>query len=166
MKAKHITTIAIIGALIFSTPNLAALDNPITSMVMNNWNRARNWSNNFYHRCQHVGVLATIYATFGIYDFNKITGLNENTLNTYSSSELKNATNRVETMIKYGTWTEKLNQFFMDLQAKYLQALHNEEAAAAEKKEKEEIDASYDEKKVAQEVEEMMRAQRAAQQKK
>ncbi len=163
MTKKHITTIALISALIFSTPNFAAKDNPATSMLMSNWNRARTWSNNFYYRCQHVGILATIYASFGIYDFNKITGLDEDKLNSYSSSELKNATNRVETMIKYGAWTEKLNQFFMQLQGKYLEALHKEEAAIAEKKEKKELEQSYDEKKVAQEIEQMMRA---AQQKK
>jgi hypothetical protein len=166
MKTKHITTIALIGALIFTTPNFGAKNNPITSMLMSNWNHARTWSNNFYHKCQYVGVLPTIYATFGIYNFNSITGLNEDKLNTYNSDELKNALNRVETMIEYGAWTEKLNQFFMQLIGKYEQALHNEKATAAEKKEREEIDASYDEKKVAQEVEEMIRAQRAAQQKK
>ena len=125
-------------------------------LILRNIDRVRNWANNFYYRCQHVGVLATVYASFGIYDFNKITGLDENKLNNYNSNQLKNATNRVEIMIKYGAWTEKLNQFFMELQNKYLEALHNEEATATEQKEKEKIEQSYDEKTTSQEIEKMM----------
>ncbi len=166
MKAKHITTIAIIGALIFTTPNFGAKDNPITSMLMSNWNRARNWSNSFYNTCRNVGVLATLYAAVGIYDFNKITGLDEPQLNTYNPGELQNAIDRIKIMGIHNKWPKKLEEMYMHLQGKYVQALHNESAAAEEKKMIEEVDTSYDEKKVAEEVEEMIRAQRAAQQKK
>ncbi len=163
MNRKHITTIAIIGALIFSTPNFAAQNNPITSMLMSNWNRARNWTNSFYTTCRNVGVLATLYAAVGMYDFNRITGLNETAIDTYNSGTLQNAIDRVKTLGIHSAWPEKLQEIYMQLQGKYIQAQHNELAAAQEKKEKEEIEQSYDEKKVAQEIEEKIRA---AQQKK
>jgi hypothetical protein len=166
MKAKHITTIALIGALIFTSPNYAAKNNPVTSMLMSNWNKARTWSNSFYITCRDVGVLATLYAAVGIYDFNRITGLNETTLNTYNPDELQHAIDRIKILGAHSKWPKKLEEMYMQLQGKYVQAMHNESAAAEEQKEKEEIEQSYDETKVAQEVEEMIRAQRAAQQKK
>jgi hypothetical protein len=91
-----------------------------------------------------------------MYDFNRITGLDENKLNSYNSDQLKNATDRVKTMIEYGTWTEKLNQFFMNLQAKYWQALENEKSKVAEKKMVEDAEQSYSETQAIKTIEEMM----------
>jgi hypothetical protein len=92
--------------------------------------------------------------------------LDETQLNTYNSGELQNAIDRVKTLGIHSKWPKKLEEIYMQLQGKYIQAQHNELGAAEEKKEKEEIEQSYDEKKVAQEVEEMIRAQKTAQQKK
>jgi hypothetical protein len=153
MKAKHITHLAIIGALVFSTPNCGAQDNPITSMIMSNINRVRAWTNSFYTTCRDVGIVATLYATVGIYDFNKITGLDESKLDTYDIKQLQAAQKRVETMNIYALRSSALNalnKFSTTIQGKIHQKTDAAQAAADEAKMMEEVDLSY---KQAEDVE-------------
>jgi len=114
--------------------------------------RARNWASDFINRCRYVGILATIYATMGKYDFNKITGLDETKLSTYKANQLENAISKVETMIKYGGWSPDLDQFFLILQTQYQQTLSDEEAAATEKEMAQEANLSYDEEQAVKEI--------------
>jgi hypothetical protein len=124
MITKHIRTATIIGTLMLSTLNFSAQDNPITSTIMSNINRIRNWTNSFYTTCRDVGVLATIYATVGIYDFNTITGLDENKLDTYDIPQLIKAQKRVDTMNRYALRSSALNvlnKFSTTIQGKIIQ---------------------------------------------
>lgn len=124
MKITHIKTITMIGVLLFSTPTFSAQDNPITSTIMNNINLVREWTNSFYTTCRDVGVLATLYATVGIYDFNTITGLDENKLDTYNIQQLTTAQKRVDTMNRYALRSSALNvlnKFSTTIQGKIIQ---------------------------------------------
>src|SRR5437762_4187734 len=84
-----------------STKNMANTEN------MGYMQRARDWANNFIMRCKTVGVLATIYASVGVYDFNKITGLDEKKLDTYNDTTIKNAMARINTFAQYGVTSPK-----------------------------------------------------------
>jgi uncharacterized protein with GYD domain len=146
MKRTHIAKIALFSAFIFSTPTFCAQDNPITSMIMGNINRMRDWTNSFYTTCRDVGIVATIYATFGIYDFNKITGLDENKLDTYDIQQLKTAQQRVETMNIYALRSSALNalnKFSTTIQGQIQQKEDKAQAASDEAKMMKEVGLSY-----------------------
>lgn len=150
MKTKNLTLIIILSTLIASS-------NPCSGMSY--MKRAGTWTSNFITRCWNVGVLATIYASMGKYDFNKITGLDQNKLNTYNAAQLQNAQNRVETMIQYGAWSDQLNSFFDKVHAQYAQAKSDEEIATEEKKLAQEADLSYDEEQAIKDIEELRKQQ-------
>jgi hypothetical protein len=131
MKTKNIALIVIFSSLITSNHcsgmnYMSNSYNSATTMLSNNMIRARNWTNNFINSCRDISVLGTIYATLGIYDFNEITGLDENKLNSYNSAELKNAMQRVDKMAQYGASSPKLEIFFDKLEKQYLIAQSKE----------------------------------------
>ena len=131
MNTKNIAIIALISTLITSTPCAAEKNNPITSMIYNNVTRARDWTSNFMYRCWNVGVLATLYATVGIYDIKKISGLDENKLKAYDNiPQLEAAKKRVEIMIQYGPSSANLNNFYSEIQGRIEQIKHDQQTTA------------------------------------
>ncbi len=137
MKTKNIALIIIFSSLITSTPcsgmnYMSNSYNTTTTMLSNNMIRARNWANNFINSCRDVSILGTIYATLGIYDFNKITGLDEDKLDTYSKEELETGMHRINKIAQYGTSSPKLEIFFDKLQKQYLIAQTKEQTASME----------------------------------
>lgn len=87
---------------------------------------AQHLTSNFLNRCWKVSILGTIYASFGFYDFKKITGLDENKLDTYSSEQIKKGLDRIENMALYGGSEEKLKGFANLLDTHYLKAQNRE----------------------------------------
>jgi hypothetical protein len=137
MKTKNIALVVIFSSLIASTPcsgmnYMSNSYNTATTMLTNNMANARNWTDNFINKCRNVGILATVYAMLGIYDFNKITGLDEDKLNAYDKQELENGMNRLNTMAQYGTSSPKLEIFFDKLQKQHLIAQSKEQTASIE----------------------------------
>ena len=144
MKTKNIAMLALLSTLITSAPCFAAKDNPITSIITGNLARARNWTYNFMYRCRNVGILATLYATVGIYDVKKISGLDaENTeeLKKYNDlAQLEAAKKRVEIMLEYGIESKKLNKFYSEIQGRIDQIISDKKAADKQKKEEEDLE--------------------------
>lgn len=168
MKTKNIAMIIIINSLMTSAPchgmdYMNSSYNSLTSMISNNMMNARNWTSNFINSCRKVSILGTIYATFGIYDFNKITGLDKNKLGTYHPQELKNGMDRLNTMAIYGRSSQKLEDFYQDLQTQYLRAQNKEqteeltpEQEAALKEAKDIMNTPYDEKEALKDIQELL----------
>lgn len=158
MKTKHIALSIMLNALILSTP-CSGMDYIKTHMT-----NAQTLTSNFLKSCWNVGVLATLYAKVGIYDFKKISGLNENALDTYNKSQLETAQKRVEMMIKYNPLSQPaldtLNKFSTTIQGKIIQKEDIAQAAAEEAKMMEEADLSYDEAQTVEEIKKMMREQK------
>ena len=132
MKTKNIAIIVILSSFVASAPcfgmdYMRSSYNSATAMVANNIMHARNWTSNFIAKCRYVGILATLYATLGIYDFNKITDLDKNKLETYTPTELENGINRLNTMAQYGASSEKLDELFDIVQKHYLIAQSKEQ---------------------------------------
>lgn len=122
---KKIAFITVFNLLILSQSCISMDNQPnttentgITSMIMNNLRHARDLTSYFFIKCYNVGVLATIYASLGMYDFNRISGLDENKLDTYSTPELEKAKQRIETMIQYSSDATKLQEFYSKIQGK------------------------------------------------
>jgi len=161
MKTKHIAIITLLSALITSTPCSAEKSNPITTMIYGNMIRARDWTSNFFKSCWNIGILATLYARFGKYDFKKISGLDENALDTYDVDQLKDAQRRAEKMILYTSPSpstqNELNKISLKIQEKIHQKEHDAQAATEEAKRMEEFHMTYDEAKVEAEIEEMIK---------
>lgn len=114
-------------------------------MIQINMMVARHWTSNFFNRCWKVGVLATVYASFGKYDFKKITGLDENKLDTYNPEEIKQGINRVKMMIEYSAYTAQLETILQKLEAQLDQK---------------EVELSYDEAATIKEIERMIQEKR------
>lgn len=129
MNTKNVAIMALISTLITSTPCVAEKTNPITSMITNNFTRARDWTSNLMQSCWNIGVLATLYAKVGIYDFNKITGLDENKLDTYDAQTLDKGLIRINKMAQYGATSKKLDEFFDKLQKYHLMAQSKEQTS-------------------------------------
>jgi hypothetical protein len=117
MKAKNATLLIILSFFI-SSPHLSysmnddvQTDNSNTSMLQNYMMRARQWGHNFYRSYQTFGIIPTISASFNMYNFKRITGLDEDKLATYGLQERENAINRINKMIEYKGASQKLAQF-------------------------------------------------------
>ena len=137
MKTKKIAMIILISSIMASETchgmsYLSSSYNSLTSMISNKMMGARNWTSKFIERCQKIGILSTVAATFGVYSFKDISGLDYGALDTYKASMLKAAQDRVEKRIEEGGYSEKLAQYAKLLQAKYLATLNKEENAATE----------------------------------
>jgi hypothetical protein len=146
MKTKHIAIIALLSTLITSAPCSAEKNNPLSATIYYYIEPAQTWTSNFLKSCWNIGILATLYAKMGIYDFKKISGLDETTLDTYNKDQLENAQKRVETMIQYTPLSahNTLNNFSTKIQGKIIQKEDDAQAAAEEARIMEELDMSYD----------------------
>jgi len=155
MKSKHIAIITLLSALITSTPCSAEKNNPLSATIYYYIEPAQTWTSNFLKSCWNIGILATLYAKMGIYDFKKISGLDETTLDTYNKDQLKNAQKRVETMIQYTPLSahNTLNNFSTTIQGKIIQKEDDAKYAAEEAKIMEEFNMSYDKAAAIAEIE-------------
>ena len=128
MNTKNVAVMALLSTLITSSPCFGMKTNPITSMISNNFTRARDWTSNFIYRCWNVGLLATLYASVGVYDLKKISGLDEDKLKTYNDlAQLEAAKKRVEIMLEYGAESKKLNDFYSEIQGRIIQIQHDQD---------------------------------------
>jgi hypothetical protein len=153
MKRKNITLMFAINIL-FLSATCSGMD-----MVKTHMMNASTWTSNFFRSCWNIGILATLYATAGIYDFKKISGLDENKLSTYKIYELEKARDRVDAMNKY-TLKESaltpLNNFSLKIQGAIQQKQDDEKAALEEAKLREEFGVSYDKAATIADIEKMI----------
>jgi hypothetical protein len=147
MKTKHITRGIILNALILSAScsgmnYMSSAYNSTTNLIKTNMVEARIWTSNFFKSCWNIGILATLYAKMGMYDFKRISGLDENRLDTYDNDQLKDAQRRVEKMIQYSSPSlstlNTLNEFSTKIQGIIIQKEHDAHVAAEEAKRLEE----------------------------
>lgn len=95
--------------------------------------KSPNMFQRFMHRCRKVGVLPTISAAFGVYNFKTMSGLDYNSLDTYSSDKLKDAQDLLAERIKDLGHSQKLEDFFMLVQNKKMAAINREDNIAMQK---------------------------------
>jgi hypothetical protein len=145
MKTQHITRGIILNALILSATcssmnYMSSTYNSTTNMIKTNMAEARIWTSNFLKSCWNIGILATLYAKMGMYDFKKISGLDENTLDTYNKNQLENAQKRVEAMQQYSPVSAQntLINFSIKIQNQIMQKEDAEKDALEEAKRLEE----------------------------
>ena len=91
-----------------------------------------NMFQRFMYRCRKVGVLPTISAAFGVYNFKTMSGLDYNALDSYNAEQLENAQNLVGERIEDLGHSQKLEDMFMLIQKKKFEALSKAEMSAAE----------------------------------
>src|SRR5438132_8058388 len=103
MKTKNMILIIMLTSLIASSESCYSMastedtEDTENAKNMGYMERARNWASNFINGCRYVGILPTLYASMVVYDFNKITGLDENKLDTYKPATIENAMARINT---------------------------------------------------------------------
>src|SRR5947208_1337752 len=101
MKTKNMAITLLLVFFITSFQPCYSMD-----YVRSSYNSVSTKINHFVIRCREVGVLATIYAAFGVYDFKKITGLDEHRLDEYSAQELQEAAKRIDVMCNPSNYDE------------------------------------------------------------
>src|SRR5438445_6765291 len=78
--------------------------------------KSPSWIRGFLTKCYKVGIMPTISAAFGVYNFKTITGLDKDKLNNYDASAIEQAMDRIKTLARYGNACSTLNNFDDDLQ--------------------------------------------------
>ncbi|HEX4068836.1 MAG TPA: hypothetical protein VHX42_01935 [Candidatus Babeliales bacterium] len=136
MKTKHIAHSIILNVLLLSA-TCSGME-----YMHNTYNAtktyaifARLWTTSFFKSCWNVGIIPTLYLTAGMYDFKKMSGLDENKLDTYNIDELHNAWKRVNELNSYGikpSALNALNRISTMIQGKEQQKQHDAEVAAQE----------------------------------
>jgi len=161
MKAKNARIILILSFFISSQLSYTMdenvqdmpTDNSTTSMLKNHMMRARQWCHNFYMSWKEFGIIPTISASFNMYNFKRITGLDEDKLATYSPEERENAINRINKMIEYKGRSQKLAQFLNKIENARLVSEITEEANPE--------NIPYNEEEAEKYVEEALQQQRS-----
>ena len=147
MTTKNIAIALILSATITSAP-CSGMDymsksyNAATAMVADNMTYARGWTKNFITKIRSIGILTTLYATFGMYDFNKITGLDKEKLESYNQEQLQEAMHKLELMRGYYPKAQELQTF--------QRKLHE----ASSQKEEEEL--PYNEEEAIEEIQKLL----------
>jgi hypothetical protein len=129
MKTKNIAFIIILSSLMVSETcsGMSYIRNWYNSLTTTKSDQSSpSWMQRFITKCRKVGIFPTISSAFGIYNFNTITGLDENRLSTYNSITIKNAMKRIDTLAKYGTTSQTLENFYNALQIEFLKAQNKE----------------------------------------
>lgn len=132
MKTKNIALALALSSLVTSAP-CSGMDYVrgsyyvTTAMVKNNMMHARNWTNNFIAKCRARGILTAIAASFGIYNFEKTSGLNANKLNEYNVSELNDALIKVDQIGAEDGPSQKLNAIFDIIHKQYIAAQNRQQ---------------------------------------
>lgn len=136
----------------YSMKDNVPADNSMTSMIKNHMIRARKWGHNFYMSYQEFGIVPTLSASFGMYDFQRITGLDENMLDTYSLNQLQNAADRIQRMMAYRGGSQKLADFLNKIESARISVEARQEANAE--------NILYSEEKTERDIQELLKKQR------
>jgi hypothetical protein len=135
MKTKNITFILVLSSLMASEScsGMSYIRNWYNSLTATKSEQnSPNMFQRFMYRCRKVGVLPTISAAFGIYNFKTMSGLDYNALDSYNAEQLENAQNLVGERIEDLGHSQKLEDMFMLIQKKKFDALSRAEMSAAE----------------------------------
>jgi len=138
MNKKNIALMLILGFALNSFEPCYSM-----SYMRDSYYSISNRMHNFITKCREVGVLATLYTLVGIYDFKRITGLDENKLDEYSPEKLEEALYRIEVMAKPSTYgrineipreklSQKLDNFYTKISLRLENMLYNTQLKAEE----------------------------------
>ena len=136
MTTKKLLLMVTFTTLIASSESCYSMENTEDTEDMENTKNMgyMERAGNFINRCRYIGILPTLYASVGVYDFNKITGLDKNQLDTYNDTTIENAMARINTFAQYGATSPELKEFYNILQTKYLEAQSRQQTMPMERR--------------------------------
>ena len=161
MKKKSIAMVIlfnffIISASSFSMDYMRNTYNTTTMRIAQNLINARNKTAEFLD-----DLRLKFYSLLRVENLKRISGLDEDNLNSYQPYELENAKNQIGKMIQYSSYNSpKLDNLYMILQGKIQSAEHARQSTEEQETEIEEINAAYDQDQTAQDIETLIREQK------